>query len=158
MNKLKLYEDEFGFYIDYIFTDKSIKKCLRISRDNDYFSFSAFSPYSQMVNEQIITIGRVIPIFLPIKKLLANQPYVEVLEEGSNEGKSIIFKNNENSVDIIFNLSDIPTNVATISLTNVRLASPNVLFGKESPHISDFKNKLNSALLEMKELLKESTM
>ena len=42
MNKLKLYENEFGFYIDYIFSDNDIKKCLRLSEDDDYFSFSIF--------------------------------------------------------------------------------------------------------------------
>ena len=80
------------------------------------------------------------------------------LEEGSNEEKSIIFKNNENNIDIIFNLTSIPTNVASVSPTNIRLSSPNVTFGKNSPQISDFKNKLNSALLNIRNTLKEKHM
>jgi len=158
MNKLKLFENEFGFYIDYVFADKSNKKCLRISNDNDYFSFSIFSPYVQMVNTQMINIDCENPIFLPIKRLLENQSYFEVLEEGTNEGKSIIFKNSENSIDIIFNLTEVPTNVASVSFTNIRLASPNVTFGKGSPQISDFKNKLNTTLLEIKDILNEKAM
>jgi hypothetical protein len=158
MNKLKLYENEFGFYIDYIFSDKDIKKCLRLSEDDDYFSFSIFSPNIHLVNSETISINSNNPIFLPLKNLIENNPYIEILEEGSNEEKSIIFKNNENNIDIIFNLTSIPTNVASVSLTNIRLSSPNVTFGKNSPKISDFKNKLNSALLNIRNTLKEKHM
>ena len=155
MNKLKLIENDFGFYIDYIFTDKSNKKCLRISKDDDYFSFSIFSPYEQLVNIQKINIDSSNPLFSPIKKLLEGSTHIEILEEGTDEGKSIIFQDNKHSADIIFNLTNNPTNVTSISLTNVRLASPDVTFGKGSPDISDFKNKLNSALLEIKDKLNE---
>ena len=44
MDKLRCYENESGFYIDYIFQDKNFRKCLRISEDNDYFAFCLFSP------------------------------------------------------------------------------------------------------------------
>lgn len=155
MNKLKLIENDFGFYIDYIFTDKSNKKCLRISKDDDYFSFSIFSPYEQLVNIQKINIDSSNPLFSPIKKLLEGSTLIEILEEGIDEGKSIIFQDNKHSLDIIFNLTNNPTNVTSISLTNVRLASPDVTFGKGSPAIPDFKNKLNSALLEIKDKLNE---
>ena len=97
MNKLKLYENEFGFYIDYIFSDKDIKKCLRLSEDDDYFSFSIFSPNMQLLNSEIISINSNNPIFLPLKNLIENNPSIEILEEGSNEEKSIIFKNKDNT-------------------------------------------------------------
>ena len=57
---------------------------------------------------------------------------------------------------MVFKLTSIPSNVTSISITNVRLASPNVLFGIGSPEISDFKNKLHSCLLEIKNTLEET--
>lgn len=158
MSKFKVYENEFGFYIDYIYSENNNKKCLRLCEDNDYFSFTVFSPDSKMLGSQVIKIDNANPIFLPFMRLLNNVSFVEILEEGTDEGKTISFKNNNNSIDIIFSLNKNPVNVTSVSITNVRLASPNVTFGSDSPVIDDFKNKLHYSLLEIKDNLKEYSM
>ena len=151
MNKLKLFEDKSGFYIDYIFTENNSKKCLRLSVDNDYFSFTLISPYEKLKEKYIITFNEGNPIFIALKMLLGNTPFVEILEEGSNEGKSIIIQaKHNNTIDLIFNLNNEELNIISVSITNVRLASPNVTFGKHSPIIENFKNKLHLVLLELK--------
>ena len=104
MDKLRCYENESGFYIDYIFQDKNFRKCLRISEDNDYFAFCLFSPDIEMLDTEVINIDKNNLIFLPLQKLMEDKSYIEILEEGSDEGKSIIFKKNDSSINLIFNL------------------------------------------------------
>lgn len=158
MDKFRYFENESGFCIDYVFNDNNHKKCLRLSEDNDYFSFSLFSPDEEMMNSQVVNIVSDNPIYSPIKNILENKQRIEILEEGTNEGKSIILEDGNNVINIIFKLTHKPTNIASVSITNVRLSSPNVTFGENSHHIEDFKNKLNCALLEIKDILNEKTM
>ena len=124
----------------------------------EIFSFTLFSPYAQLIHSQEITIDNNNVLFAPLKKLLENNSQIEILEEGTDEGKSIILQTDNKDINIIFKLTETPTKVASISLTNIRLASPNVTFGNGSPQISDFKNKLHLSLLEIKNSLKEYSM
>ena len=158
MDKFRYFENESGFFIDYVFDDKNHRKCLRLSEDNDYFSFSLFSPDEEMMHFQVVNIVSDNPIYSPIKNILENKQRIEILEEGTSEGKSIILEDDNDIIKIIFKLANNPTHVASVSITNVRLSSPNVTFGENSHHIEDFKNKLNCALLEIKDILNENTM
>ncbi|MBQ4558466.1 MAG: hypothetical protein IJA61_03740 [Clostridia bacterium] len=158
MDKFKVNENDSGFCIDYIYTQNNDTKCLRLSEDNDYFSFSIFSPNTHLINLETININTNNPLFSPFKKLLEDNQYIKIMEEGTSEGKSLTLQSRENAIDMIFSLTNTPTNLTTISITNVRLASPNVTFAKGSPEISDFKNKLHSALSEIKDCVKENTM
>ena len=91
MNNYKVRENESGFYIDYIYKENNNKKCLSLREDNDYFSFSLFSPFEKLNDIHTINIDSNSVMFKPIKKLIENNDYVEILEEGTNEGKSIIW-------------------------------------------------------------------
>ena len=117
-----------------------------------------FSPSEQLKDPHTTTVNKNSPIFSAINKLLENNNFIEILEEGTCEGKSIAFKKVNNGIDIVFSLTDTAVNTTSISLTNIRLASPNVTFKKGSPEIPDFKNKLHSSLLEIKDTLKEKSM
>ena len=158
MENLRYFENEETFFVDYIYNDNNIKKCLRLSEDNDYFSFCLFSQSNDLKKSQIVKIHNNNPLFLPLLKLLENNNFIEILEEGSNEGKSLIFKYNQNYLELIFILKNNPSNSVSISLTNIRLASPEITFCKNSPTICNFKNKLHSALSEIKNCLHDYSM
>ena len=158
MGNLRFFENEETFFVDYIFNDNNVMKCLRLSEDNDYFSFCLFSQINDLKNSQIVKIPNNNPLFLQLSKLLENNKYIEILEEGSNEGKSLKIKYNQNYLDLIFILKNNPSNLVSISLTNIRLASPEITFCKNSPTICNFKNKLHSALSEIKNYLHDYSM
>lgn len=158
MNNFRFYENELGFSIDYIFNDNNFNKCLRLSEDDDYFSFSIFSENIDLMNSISVNINNENPLFVPLYKLLENNTFIDILEEGSDEGKSLSFaKSNDNIIILTFGLTKIPTSASSISITNVRLASPNVTFTEKSDKIDDFKNKLHLAFYEMKDNLKTYT-
>lgn len=159
MNKFRIHENEHGFFIDYIYSDSENKKCLRLSEDNDYFSFTILSQQSDLQNKHRIKIDISNPLFLPIKKLLEGNAYIEILEEGSNENKTLTIINNEDTyIDLIFSLPQTPISATSISITNIRLASPEVTFSKDSPTIQNFKNKLHNMFIEIKQQFKETTL
>lgn len=155
LNNFRYKENNFGFFIDYIFKDKDRTKCLRLSEDDDYFSFCLFSESIDLEGTESILIDTKNPLFTPLINLLGNNNYIEILDEGSNEGITLSFVKNDSVIDLIFSLPSIPSAAATISITNVRLASPNVTFANNSPEIMDFKNKLHFSLIEIKNSLKE---
>lgn len=156
MNKIRFFKDNSGFNIDYIFKNNTM--CLRIREDDDYFSFVIFSAENNLPLTQKVNINSDNPLFYSLYRLLENNDFIEILEEGTNEGKSLIFQKHNDSFDLIFKLTNTKCNIASISITNVRLASPSVTFANNSPKISDFKNKLHQSLLEIQDNIQEPSM
>lgn len=150
MNNVRCFEIQDGFCLDYIFSYPAGLRCFRVYENNDYFSFCVFSENLDLEGECEIKLEKGNVMFEPFLKLLDGNKKIEVLEEGSNGGKSVIFEEVDGAFVITLVLADEPTSVSTVSITNVRASSPDVLFGEAGSKIADFKNKLHFVLGEIK--------
>ena len=55
----------------------------------------------------------------------------------------------------VFSLQSTIANAISFSITNVRLSSPSVTFSENSPKVENFKNKLHTMFVRLKESLQE---
>ena len=155
MKKLRLFENDDWFAVDYLFEEDNVRKCLRLSVDNDYFSFCVFSGKEDLKGAQSIRIDNNTPLYKPLIRLLEDNGFIEICS-GTNAEESLLLKKQRDSLELTFILGSEPKSVVSLSFPNVRLASPEVNFSKKSPIVSDFKNKLYSSLLEIKKSVIEN--
>lgn len=155
MENIRYYESEDGFFVDYIFEDNGAKKCFRLIEDDDYFAFCCFSPAFEMKNVQEVDITESCLLYAPLCSLIGDNKFIEILEEGTGEGKRLAFIKEKNNIKLVFGLQSTKANAISFSITNVRLSSPSVTFSEKSPKVEDFKNKLHSMMVRLKESLQE---
>jgi len=144
--------------IDYVYDDGNGRKCLRLSEDNDYFGILLFSSEDDLSNKKTVNISQTNALYGPFSNLIMDNNKVEILEEGTEEHKSLVITKAQNGIILEFVAPEQKNNCICISITNVRMASPDVNFGEGSMKIKDFKNKLHYAFDQIIDNIKEVTM
>lgn len=94
---------------------------LLIGESDDYFYFTLMKTDENPLNEQFsLDIDKENILYKPFEIVIENFDSLEVMEEGTPEKKSLEFKKNENSIQLIFNLTKADQLFQTIEFANLR--------------------------------------
>lgn len=131
------YSSSRGRYAKLIFGENNLYNFLQISETDDYFCFTIMQRDGVLKDKLCITIANDLPLYRPLINFMDGFEYIEIMEEGSPEGKSIGFKTGSNKIEMIFNLTNHEKVFQSIELANLRRLG-DTRFAKLIP-----SNKLN---------------
>ena len=131
------YSSSRGRYAKLIFGENNLDNFLQISETDDYFCFTIMQREGSLQGEHCLSITDDLPLYHPLINFMDGFEYIEIMEEGSPERKSIGFKISENNIKVIFNLTNQEKVFQSIELANLRRLG-DTRFAKLIP-----SNKLN---------------
>lgn len=113
------YSSSKGRYLKYFF-EKETSGLFQIGETDDYFYFTIMLRDGYLKNEFKLTINEQDVLYEYFSTFLKGFSYIEVMEEGTPEKKSITFIKNENNIEIIFKLTEEEKVFYSIELANLR--------------------------------------
>lgn len=123
-----------GRWFRYFFNKNNIERLLMIGETDDYFYFTIMQKNGYIKGKYTINIDSEDFLFNALSSFIDGYECIEIMEEGSPEKKSIEFCKNNNSIDIVFNLTDEERVFNTIELANLRRLG-DTRFGKLVPTV-----------------------
>ena len=126
MEKVEFYKKDEGAlcsnarWCKYFFKNNSNYGLMMIGETDDYFYFTISLKDGMLKNNYNINISQDSIMYNTFNRLVTGFKVIDVMEEGSPEGKSLCFKNQNNSIDITFNLIDEERVFYTIEFANLR--------------------------------------
>lgn len=91
-----------------------------IGETDDYFYFTLMLREGYLAHEYSVEISMDDEMYNPLVKLLEGFKLIEVLEEGTPEGKSLSFEKGEDCIHIVFHLTEEERAFYTIEFANLR--------------------------------------
>lgn len=114
------YSTSRGRWAKYFFNKGKDEGLILIGETDDYFYFTLSLKEGMLKNHYSLDIKNDSALFNPLQKLLQGFKLIDVMEEGSTERKSLCFQQHNDSVKLIFNLTEEERVFYTIEFANLR--------------------------------------